>query len=191
MAIHIDPQPLPSNSKEVFRGRTFSVIQWEQQLYDNTVRIFEAVTRPDGAFAIGVLPNQKILLVEDEQPHRPVVISGAGGRVEPNENPEEAVRREFQEETGYTVGTLKPWFTYQGSSQVFATFSFFIARDLVFTDTKNNDEGERTTPKTYTFEDFLLLGQNPHLRDMLMRVKLLEAQIDPQKKEELYSLLYD
>lgn len=191
MPLHIDPHPLPPNSKEVFQGKTFSVIQWEQKLYDDTVRIFEAVTRPDGAFAIGILPDKKILFVEDEQPHRPAVISGAGGRVEPSETPEEAVRREFQEETGYTVGQLKPWFVYQANSSIYATFSFFIARNLAFTNNKHNDEGEKTTIKTFTFEDFLQLGQNPKLRDMYMRVKLLEAQIDPKKKEELHTLLYD
>ncbi len=190
MHLHTEPQPLPPGAKEVFKGKFHSVWQWPQTLYDGSVTTFEAITRPDYVFVIGIMPDQRLLLIKDEQPHRPAVITPAGGGVEEGESPEACARREFLEETGYRIGRLTPWFSYRPSIRTFMTCHGFIARDLEQKNATNPDAGERITPLLLTFDEFLALGLNPTVRDWLLRITLLEAQLDPTKREDLRKLLY-
>src|SRR3989344_2189761 len=104
---------IPESAKKVFEGNIFDVYQWEQELYDGTKGVFEKISRPDTAVVIPILPDGKILLVEDSQPDRKMVLSAPSGRVEEGETPEETARRELLEETGYEVKELIPFFTFQ------------------------------------------------------------------------------
>lgn len=184
-------KPVPPIAKKVFQGKIFAVWQWEQELYDGSFATFERLSRPDYAFGVGVLDDGQILLLHDEQPDREAVLTPAGGKVDPGEGPEEAVRREFLEETGYEIGELKHWFAYRASTKIdFVTYGY-IARKLTRKEEAHPEPGERITEVMYSFEDFLKLGQNPMLRDWGVKVQLLEAQIDPKKKEDLRKLLYE
>ncbi len=185
------PQQLPDDAKEAYKGKVYSVWEWEQELFDGTKTTFEAIARVDAAMIIGILPDNKILMVEDTQPHRPGVISMAGGRIEPGEQPEEGARREFREETGYEIGKLKEYFIDQASTSTLWKTYIYIGRDLKKVGEPALDPGEKIKLLEYSFEDFLKLGQNPKVRNRELRLKLLEAQIDPKKKEELYKLLFE
>lgn len=193
------PQPnrsIPPHAKKVYQGNIFSVWEWEQKLYDGTTAIFEATARPDYATVIGVLPDKQILLAYDEQPDRSGVLTTAGGRVEEGESPEDAARREFLEETGYSIGTLVPFFNYQPSIKTNFWTHMFIGRDLQKTTEPSLDPGERVSLRTFSFDDFIRLGNSDStdisgpIRDWMLRIKLLEAQIDPKKEETLHKLLY-
>lgn len=184
-------KPLPANAKKVFQGKIFAVWQWEQELYDGTFSTFERLSRPDYAFGIGVLDDGQIMLLHDEQPDREAVLTPAGGKVDPGESPEEALRREFLEETGYEIGEIKEWFAYRPSTKMEMVTWAYIARKLMRKEQPHPEAGERLREVTYSFEDFLNLGQDPMLRDWGLKVELLEAQRDPKKEEELRALLYE
>jgi len=125
-------KPLPRHAKKVFEGIIFSVWQWEQELYDGSQATFERITRGGVTHAVGVLPDGKILMTEDEQPQRGAVITPSGGKIEPGEAPEDAAVREFREETGYVVGELKPWHSYLPASDKISYVCWaYVARDLV------------------------------------------------------------
>ncbi|MEO6078119.1 MAG: NUDIX hydrolase [Candidatus Andersenbacteria bacterium] len=177
--------------KKVFQGEIFSVWQWEQKLYDGTTAIFERVERPDYAGIIGVLPDKRIIMVMDEQPHRGVELSISGGRLEKGENPIDAAKRELLEETGYAAGHIEPLYSYQSNSKVICTFHIFVGKNCAKISEPKLDAGEKIELRFFTFDEFLALGQNEHLRDMRLRIMLLEAQLDPEKKDKLYTLLYE
>ncbi len=183
-------KPLPDHAKKVFQGRIFAVWQWEQELYDGSFATFERLSRPDYVFGVGVLENNQILFLHDEQPDREPVLTPAGGKVDPGESPEEALRREFLEETGYGIGEVKPWFAYRPSSKMEMVTYGYIARGLTRQEEPHLEPGERIREIAYSFEDFLKLGQNSMLRDWMLRIYLLEALLDSKKKEELRKLLY-
>lgn len=185
------PPSLPEHAKAVFTGEMFTVYQWDQELYDGSTAIFEAVQRPDTALAVGVLPTGNILLTLDHQPQREPKISSPGGRLEDGESPEEGIRREFEEETGYTIGKLVPWFKPKGTGKVINTTSFYIARDLTHTGNIAWDAGEKIELREYTFDEFLALAWADNLRETELRVKLLEALASNEKKEELHALMYE
>lgn len=182
---------MPPDAKKVFQGKIFAVWQWEQELYDGSFTTFERLSRPGYTFGVGVLEDGKILLLYDEQPDREPVLTPAGGKVDDGESSKEALRREFLEEIGYAIGEVRPWFAYRPSTKIdFVTYGY-IARQLKRKETAHPEPGERIREVTFSFEDFLKLGQNPMLRDWGVKVQLLEAQIDPSKKEELRKLLYE
>ncbi|MGH9858248.1 MAG: NUDIX hydrolase [Acidobacteriota bacterium] len=188
---------IPPHAKKAYQGKIFSIWQWEQELYDGSAAIFESIGRSDYATVIGVLPDQTILLVWDEQPDRKPVLTTAGGRVEAGESPEEAARREFREETGYTIGTLVHLFTYQPSQKAQFSTHMFVGRQLRQKADPQLDPGERIEFRIFSFEEFLRLGQSDSadiggpVRDWMLRIVLLEAQVDPKKKERLHRLLYE
>jgi ADP-ribose pyrophosphatase len=177
--------------KKVFQGEIFSVWQWEQKLYDGTTKTFERATRTDGVRVIGVMPDKKILLVWDEQPDREGVLGMAGGQMDEGETPEESAKREFLEETGYEVGQLTPLASQAMPGRVVFSIHYFIGKNLVKQSEPERSPGERIQLRLFTFDEFLALGQDDTLRDTPIRITLLEAQIDPKKKEQLYKMLYE
>lgn len=181
---------MPKHAQKVFQGKIFSVWQWEQELYDGSTATFERITRPDYAYAVGVLDDGNVMLLHDEQPDREAVLTPAGGKVDEGESPEAAVRREFSEETGYGIKELKAWHTYQPSTKVEMTTHAFVARGLTREREPHPEPGEKIQEVTYSFEEFLQLGHNPRLRDWMLRVILLEALLDQDKKEEIRKLFY-
>ena len=183
-------KPIPPHAKKVFEGIIFTVWQWEQKLYDGSTAIFEGLSRLDAVHTVGVLPDGRLLLNEDVQPHRKPVITPPGGIMEPGETPEDAAKREFLEETGYVIGTLLPWHSYRPSPKADWTIYAFVGRDLEKIREPNPGAGEKVRPLPFTFDEFLALGHNPKVRDLFIRIILLEAQMNEQKKQELRQLLY-
>lgn len=182
--------PFPAHARRVFQGLRHDVWQWEQELYDGTTAIFEAVKRVDTAALVGVLPDKRILLVEDEQPDRPAVITTAGGQVEAGESPQQAAEREFTEETGYTASAVKLWYRFQPPGRVYFTVHMFVGRITEPQQPPQPEAGERIRLLTYSFDEFVALGNEPRLRDLYLRVLLLQAQLNADKRQELRRLLY-
>ena len=180
-----------NNAKKVFQGKIFSVWQWEQKLYDGTTKIFERATRTDAVRVIGVLPDKKILLIWDEQPGREGILGMAGGQMDEGEVPEEAAKREFFEETGYEVGSLTPITTQTFPGRLIFKLHYFVGKNLKKINEPQQSPGEKIELRTYTFEEFLALSQGEQLFDLRLRIMLLEAQLDPKKKEMLYKMLYE
>lgn len=183
-------KPLPPDAKKVFQGEIFSTWQWQQRQYDGTTVTYERIARRDVAHVVGVLPDGKILLTQDEQPDREAVITPAGGSIEDGETPEVAAARELLEETGYQADQLIAWHSYRPSSKIEWEVHAFIGRDLKKVADPTPEGGEKIKPLTFSFEEFLELGHNPKMRDWVIRIILLEALLDPKKKEGLRKLLY-
>lgn len=184
------PVSFPPQAHRVFQGDTFSVWQWDQKLFDASHATFEGIGRPDYACALGILPDRRLLVVEDTQPHREAVITLAGGQVESGESAAAAARRELLEETGYTMDTLVAWHAYQPNSKIYFQVHMFVARGIRQIQEPHLEAGEKIRLLTYSFDEFLELGHNPLVRDMWLRITLLEAKLDPVKRSALESLLY-
>ncbi len=183
-------KPIPPHAKQIFAGKKYSVWQWEQELFDGSHATWEAVRRTSTSHTVGILPDGQILLTEDEQPGRSVVLTPPGGQIDPGETPEQAAVREFREETGYDIGTLIPWHYYRASTTLEWFIYAYIGQDLKKVGEPADAAGERATLQIFSFDEFLQLGRTPQLRDRILRTILLEALLDPNKKEKLHTLLY-
>ena len=181
---------MPDRAKKVWQGKVFSAWQWEQKLYDGSTKTYERLKRNDVAHTVGILPDGRIFLTEDEQPDRQAVITPPGGSINPGESPKQGAERELLEETGYQAGELVFWHSYQPNGKLDWTVHAFIGRELVKVAEPQPEPGERIKPLFFSFEEFLALSNNPKMRDLVIRIILLEARLDLAKKEELRKLFY-
>ncbi len=181
---------IPKKAKAVFKGIIFTVYQWQQKLYDGSTTTFEMLKRPNTVKAICITPNKQILIVKDSQPNRKTALVLPGGRVDPNEKPEEAIKREILEETGYLAQHIKLWFTYQPVSKIVWFKHFFIATNLKKVGDPTPDAGEKLELLTYNFENFLHLSLKDEFKDLILKYRLLKALYLPEERKKLEKLLF-
>lgn len=183
------PTKFPTNAKKVFEGLIYDVYQWPQELYDGTTVTYERVNRQNTVSVLGITKDKQILLIEEEQPLRPKHISLMAGKVDPGESPQEAAERELMEETGYQAEVMEPWFEYEPDLNVDWTVFVYIARNIEQVADQNLEGGEKITPKLFTFDEFIQFAASRDFKATQIRVKVLEALLDPEKMTELKNLL--
>jgi ADP-ribose pyrophosphatase len=144
---------VPDNAELKFKGMIFDVYQWQQQLFDGSEHTFEMLKRCDTVNAICIV-DDKILVIDDEQPHLGSKKSFPGGRVDSEDTGlESAAQREVQEETGYSfknwrlVRVSQPyrkmeWFVYT-----------FVAWEVAGKQDAHLDPGEKITLQELPFGD--------------------------------------
>ncbi len=114
--IPADAVLIPDQAQRVFQGMIFDTYQWPQALFDGSEHIFEMLKRPDTVTAICIV-DDKILVIDDEQPHLGARQSFPGGRVDDtDESIQAAAQREVLEETGYSFNgwrLIKVWQPYR------------------------------------------------------------------------------
>lgn len=181
---------LPPHSKKVFQGEIFSVWQWPQKLYDGTTKNFEILTRPDTAYLLAVMEDEKLLLIQDEQPQRGPVLTIPRGRVEAGETAQDAARRELQEETGYGVKEITLWHSHRPWGKVSWNIYYFIGRGAYKIGDATVDPGERIALRPTSFEDFVELGAQGALQDPQLQIMMLQAKLDSHKMAEFKKILY-
>lgn len=183
-------QPMPANAKLIFKGVIFDVYQWEQEMYDGTKKIFERLKRPDTVSIFPVLPNGKILLIDEEQPGSAGSYLGpAGGRVDEGEEILTAAKRELLEETGYEAEEFILWDTEQPVGKIDWAVFTFIAKGLKKTAEPHLDGGEKIKLVEVTFDkliDMATSGQSSI--DETIALKFFAAKLDVKKMEELKEL---
>ena len=70
-------------------------------MFDGSVATFEQLKRPDTAIVIAITPENKFIVLEEEQPNKPKFLSIPGGRINEAEDPLVGAKRELLEETGF------------------------------------------------------------------------------------------
>lgn len=129
VATKIVPQDatlIPEGAKRVFEGVIYSVYQWQQKLFDGSQTTFEMLRRPDTVSAICVIDN-KLIVLQDEQPHRGVRTTFPGGRVESDEDTLAAAQREVHEETGYQFNNWRLLQVFQPHTKIEQFIYLYLA----------------------------------------------------------------
>lgn len=185
------PSSLPANAKAVFQSDLLTVYQWPQTLYDGSVKTFECCVRPDCAVVLGFLNPDTILLTLQEQPHQAhSFFDLPGGKIESGEDVEAAAKREFLEETGYTVGRLEPWFIDKHHSLIHYNIHFFWGRDLSHvTDHPHLDAGERIKTFTVSREELRLYCLQDKLRNRRTSLAWLQLYENTELRTRLDTFL--
>lgn len=93
---------------EIFSGRIVSLAVEEHELPDGRRASFEIVRHPGGAAVLPVLEDGRVVLINQFRPAGGgMVLEIPAGRLEPDEPPEDCVRRELQEEVGFRPGNVE------------------------------------------------------------------------------------
>jgi ADP-ribose pyrophosphatase len=143
---------IPENAQRVFQGVIYDVYQWPQKLFDGTDATFEMLRRADTVGALCIV-DDKILVLNDEQPHRGARLGFPGGRVDPGEDIAHAVRREIAEETGYEFKNWRLIKVWQPHTKVEWFIYYYIAWDVSTKGEPHLDAGEKIAVQEKTFEE--------------------------------------
>lgn len=88
----------------IFGGNVITVHLDDVSLCDNSTSKRECVDHPGGVAVIGLNDKGEVLLVRQfRYPYKETIYEIPAGKLEPGENPFEAGKREFKEETGYVA----------------------------------------------------------------------------------------
>ncbi|MBI4225345.1 MAG: NUDIX hydrolase [Candidatus Sungbacteria bacterium] len=181
---------LPEHARMVFKGVIFEVWQWEQEMFDGTMEIFEKAWRPATVEIIATV-GDKILMEEQDQPNRKNNINTPSGRIEEGEDALDAAKRELLEETGYASDQWSVLFKHGPSGKVLHEVHYFIARNCRKVQEPHLDAGEKIETKLITFDDFMRLTEEPRFwMSPEFITYLLRLQADSDKKEEFRKLLF-
>lgn len=181
---------LPSHAYCVFKGKIFEVWQWEQEMFDGSTQVFEKIWRPPTVEIIATVGDE-IIIEEQDQPDRKDNINLPSGRADQSENILKEVKRELLEETGYESDDWLHFLTHGGTGKVIHESHYFIARNCKKVKEPELDAGEKIQIKFMTFEEFIMLTEEPRFWAAPEFVNhLIRLQHDPAKKEELRKLLF-
>lgn len=151
--IPTDAVLVPDNATKAFEGKIFSVYQWQQEMFDGSKHTFEMLKRTDTVTAICVV-DDKILMLDDEQPHMGSRQSFPGGRVDDtDESMEAAAQREVLEETGYSFKNWRLVKVNQPYRKIEWFVYVFLAWDVLGQETPQLDSGEKITVHQLAFDD--------------------------------------
>lgn len=143
---------IPKQAERVFKGVIYDTYQWQQKLFDGSETTFEMLRRPDTVSAIGVVGN-KIVVIDDNQPHRGNRLSFPGGRVDEKDGGTlTAAQREMHEETGYEFQNWRLAQVWQPQTKIEWFIYLFIAWDGAKTAEPHVDAGEKVGIKLLPFE---------------------------------------
>lgn len=144
---------LPEQAEKVFAGQIFDVYQWQQPMFDGSSATFEMLRRPDTVTVIGVA-DDKLLVIDDEQPHTGSRVSFPGGRVdESDDGTLAAAQREMLEETGYEFDDWRLVKVWQPHTKLEWFIYLYIASGGRKVAEPHLDAGERISLRTLSFDE--------------------------------------
>ena len=146
---------LPENSKKVFSGIKFDVYHWDQEMFDGSITVFEKVTHKPSVQIIAVTDENKLILLEEEQPSKSKFLSLVGGGIDGNEKPIDAAKRELLEETGMKCNNICEYFCESQVGNLSWDTIYFIAKGCEVISKQNLDSGERIKILELDFEEFI------------------------------------
>jgi len=138
----IQPEPTLS-SETVFQGKLIEVKRDRVRLPNGKETEREIVVHPDAVSMLPILPDNRIVFVRQfrKATERALLEVPAGG-IDEGETPEQAVRREMKEETGYEVGQMERLAAFY-TSPGFTTEFMYLYRLLELTPGQATEENDQ------------------------------------------------
>ena len=184
------PASIPEHATRVFKGVLFDVYQWQQEMFDGSFRTFEKLARNDATMVIPITSDGKILITEDEQPGRPMVITFPGGGSEDGEDPETAGRRELLEETGYEPEVMDFVRSFDPSSKIAWTIHTYVGRGCRKVAEPRLDAGEHITVRLVSLDELIMLADDSRFQNREIQLLLVKARYDIGVRASLEKLLF-
>lgn len=176
-----DANLIPPQAERVFEGQIFDVYQWPQTMFDGSIHTFEMLRRPD-TIAVIAVDGDKILVLDDEQPHIGSKKSLPTGRVDKNDHSAlSAAKRELLEETGYEFTNWRLINVVQPHSKLEWFIYFYVASNGEKVAEPKLDAGEKIKVHHLSFDEVKqmaldkagYLGEAAHIFESVNSIKEL------------------
>jgi len=145
---------IPESAELKYQGEIFSVYTWPQTLFDGSIKPFEMLKRRDTVAIICII-DDKIIIIDDEQPHRGMKKTLPGGQIDySDESTLFAAQRETKEETGLIFKNWKLVKVRQPYTKIEWFVYVYIAWEQNGSENPDPGPGEKITMNLLSFKDF-------------------------------------
>lgn len=154
------------NSEVVYQGKVITVIKYDVEVADGHKSFREVIIHNGGVVIVALKDDDKILLVKQYRyPLKQVNLELPAGKLEIGENPDDASKRELEEETGYRANYWKS-LGYINTTPGICTekLYLYLAKELEFVG-EHPDEGEILKCYEYKLKDVFEMIQNGEIND--------------------------
>jgi ADP-ribose pyrophosphatase len=182
---------IPAHAKKVFEGVIFDVYHWDQEMFDGSTAVFEALKKRDTVTVLAICEN-KLIINYEEQPTKPPFIALPGGMCEKiSSSPLDDAKRELAEETGHVSNDWMLWFEVDplNHAKIDWKNSFYIAKQCVKAREQSLDSGEKIETVLLSFDEFLELRHDPIFRNKDILPILEKAASSLEEKQKLQTVL--
>jgi ADP-ribose pyrophosphatase len=166
------------NSQIVYDGKVMTVIRDDVEISDGHKSFREVVLHSGGVVILALKDEDTILLVKQfRYPLKQTVLELPAGKLELGENPDDACKRELEEETGYRANTWKS-LGYINTTPGICTekLYLYLAKNLEFVG-EHPDEGEIIKAQEYKLNDVLNMVKNGEINDAKTLCTLFRSRL--------------
>lgn len=149
-----------------FDGKFIKASTYDVELANGQKAIREVMHHPGGVVVVAQKDEETILMVKQYRyPIKQVSLELPAGRLEPGEDPDLAIKRELEEETGYVAKTWKSLgYIYTTPGICDEKLYLYYATDLEFKK-QNPDDGEIIEFYEYKISDVFNLIKTGEIND--------------------------
>ena len=165
------------DSKQIFDGKIIKLFVDKVELPNGKEARREVVRHPGAVCVIPVTDEGEVIMVKQfRYPFGEVLLEVPAGKLEPGEDPLDAVKRELEEESGAVAGCIKH------IGELYTTVAFlderihvYLATDLTFIDSHPDDDEflEVTKIPLCDLVDMVMRGE---IKDSKTQVAILKAE---------------
>lgn len=154
------------DSKVVYEGKVVTVLRDDVEVADGHKSFREVVLHSGGVVIVALKNDNTILMVKQYRyPLKHVNLELPAGKLEIGENPDEACKRELEEETGYRAKSWKSLgFINTTPGICTEKLYLYLAKDLEFVG-EHPDEGEIIKTFEYNLNDIFSMIINGEIND--------------------------
>lgn len=154
------------SEEKVFDGKFVQVSRYDVELANGRKALREVVKHPGGVVVVALKDENTILMVKQYRyPIKQVFLELPAGRLEPNDNPDERIKKELEEETGHIAKNWKSLgYIYTTPGICDEKLYLYLATDLEFKEQKP-DDGEIIEFYEYKLDEVFNLIKSGEIND--------------------------
>lgn len=165
------------SSKQIFDGKIVKLFVDEVELPDGQKAIREIVRHPGAVCVVPLTDEGEVVMVRQfRYPFGEVLLEIPAGKLEPGEDPLEAVMRELEEESGAVAGKIEHIGEIYTTVAIFdEKIQLYLARDLKFI-SAHPDSDEFIESTKIPLSELVKMVMNNEIKDAKTQIAILKAE---------------